>query len=749
MLNRLANWMGSGYGAAIQAGVAALVLGSIWYPEFAHWYVNPTSATPIIIDAARRVPDQGVLEEVIAMRVGAVTIGSKDVVFVAEKIMQGSLDLPGFQAVPLTLPFSASDLLLGTPTFQLAMASLVSADVLLDAFRVSGREEFLTMARDQIVEFAKYEAKQWLDHGMLWNDHAIAARAPVLVKFWAAYRGHPRFEPAVGRLVLDLVARSAQMLAKPAFYAWRTGHGIVADVAILQMAVAFPDVEGIAALRGVAASRFAHHLPYWINAEGVTLLHSAGYHSPGLFGIVLRLHSLSGISIPLDWWQRYASALRFDALLRRPDDTLPMYGDTMSIPRSAALITERRTTDGAAQALSRSAGAVPANGLSVFPAAGHAIAWDGMQTGRVAQTEAAQTVMTWSYYPALGHKIADELSVMMWAVGRTWITNTGYWPYGVQGREQAESWEASNAPHLSQEPKNSVRETRVRGVGQVEGMTVIDLERSRPDGYIVRRQLIRLVNENSWLVLDHADDSFRRSSTTNWTFYPDLLITAQDRPGVYIVSSPHSSQVMVSAFSGSEGVNFSVLAGHRTPFAGWVVLDRTPTPASAVVVRQPSNDSWSLATFTLMDSAKARLAPWGGRMLSWIDAEHWALEIPGPSGWTKLMRVDHQVQMQHQGSKNANLVVDLKALDAPEEETRQVQVAMLDASKNFHKFRELINYRIRVSYLLFALWIGQEMGVIWVRRKYSMAMWPVRAGLLFAWAAAGIWVGQIYFTAPP
>jgi hypothetical protein len=194
--------------------------------------VKPAQLTSTAVDRARTVPSQSVLNEVAAMHLGAVPVDPDSVVSIADQILRGSLSLPGFAPMPLTLPFSENDLVRGLPTFQLAVASLVSADILLDAYRATGNEAYFLQARDVIVSFSRHEAAQWIDRGLMWNDHAIAARTPVLVKFWARYRIHPSFDPAVAQTVLNLVSRSAQLLAKPSFYAWRTGHGIVSNAAL-------------------------------------------------------------------------------------------------------------------------------------------------------------------------------------------------------------------------------------------------------------------------------------------------------------------------------------------------------------------------------------------------------------------------------------------------------------------------------------------------------------------------------------
>jgi hypothetical protein len=742
------SWVDFPKGALISILLAGLVFASIWVPELAHWYVSPAATTMSVLEMSRKAPDQSVLDEVAAMGTGAVKVARTQVVSTAEQVMSGTLNLPGFPPAPIALPFASADLVRGLPTYQLAVASLVSADVLLDAYRMTRREEFFRQARDVIVSFARYEAAQWGDRGLMWNDHAIGARIPVLVKFWAEYRAHPEFDPRIGRIVLDLVARSAHLLAKPSFYAWRTGHGIVADVAMLQMAGAFPELPGIAEIRSVAARRFRDHLNYWINEEGVTLLHSAGYHSRSLFGVALRLHTLNGIKIPEEWWKRYGKAVDFDSLLRRPDGTLPMYGDTMSTPREAGWFTARRESDGTAEPLSERTPSPPSNAFAVYPVAGHAILWDGLPKPNAVDSVAAQTAITWSYHPGLGHKVADELSMLVWANGRTWLTNTGYWPYGVPGREQAESWEASNAPHLVGESKSSDRTSRVRGMGQGDGIAFIDLERSGPQGYSVRRQIVRLVDDKSWVVLDHSLDSTLQTTTTNWTFYPDLSVTPLEAAGRYRVTSANSRMGMVCSFSGSEGFRTELTVGRATPFAGWVVLDRTPTPAPSIVVHQPSRGSWSLSAFALSDAEQTTDVGRGAHMDKWIDAEHWTAVMSTASGEVTLVRDGSRVVVHRHSSPDADVAINLSAREAPAADIGVVRDAVRSASENYHKFRELISDRVRVSYLLLALLVGQELLLFLMRRRLPGTARTLRMASWVGWASGGYWLTQVYFSTP-
>lgn len=209
---------------------------------------------------------------------------------------------------------------------------MAAVDQLLDAYELTHREEFFDVAKESILAFASFESKRLLDTNMLWNDHSIGARISVLIKFWAHYRQRADFDFNESQAVFKLIARSGLLLAKPEHYAWRTGHGIIADLALLQISAAFLFLEESDYFRKVAMQRLTHHVPYYVNREGVTLLHSAGYHIGGvrLLAMAMRLYTLNNQMIPDDWWDRYQKAEDFYALMRRPDGTLPMFGDTTS-----------------------------------------------------------------------------------------------------------------------------------------------------------------------------------------------------------------------------------------------------------------------------------------------------------------------------------------------------------------------------------------------------------------------------------
>jgi hypothetical protein len=285
----------------------------------------------------------------------------------------------------------------------------------------------------------------------------------------------------------------------------------------------------------------------------------------------------------------------------------------------------------------------------------------------------------------------------------------------------------------------------VRSLGQGERIRFIDIERTGPQGYSVRRQIAQLLSADTWVVLDHSQDSAARMTTTNWTFYPDLVVTPYPAQGRYRVALRNSPSALLCSFSGSAGAETELVSGSETPFSGWVVIDRTPIRAPAIVVRQPSRDSWSLATFTLSITGQDASHGDGARMSEWLDADHWKVVVPTASGEVTLVRAGDRLLASRQRSPGADATVTLAALDAPAAELKATRDAFRWASEYYRRFAEHFFYRAKVSYLLLAVLASQELFLFLIGRKLPRAARTLRVASWVLWIAGGIWLSEVYF----
>lgn len=394
-----------------------LVFAAIWFPVIDHYYVSNVVITDKMLNTARHMPDDSVLDEINVFFDSLEHLDSKQLIDAAERALQGEIVIPGCPSKKFGLPFNVDDI---DKEPKLLLASFKIPNLLLSAYEFTGRDEFLITARDVILGWASYERKAWLPKGYLWNDHAIAARISVLAKFWKFYRNHPDYESEVAKHIFQLAARSGQLLAKPSHFTFSTNHGVMQNLALWQICLAFPALPNVEFYKQLALERMRDQMTFYINKEGVVLEHSAGYQMAGLkfIGMAFRYLTLMNVPIPEEWRVKYAKAKDFYAQLKRPDGSLPMFGDTGG--GSLGLFV------------------IPKQSRSLYPVAGYCVWWDGLDAWPNEEA-LSQTVVAWSHFPGHAHKHADEMSVLLWANKHNWWTNIGYWPYGTKGRLEAVS----------------------------------------------------------------------------------------------------------------------------------------------------------------------------------------------------------------------------------------------------------------------------------------------------------------------
>jgi len=204
--------------------------------------------------------------------------------------------------------------------------------------------------------------------------------------------------------------------------------------------------------------------------------------------------------------------------------------------------------------------------------------------------------------------------------------------------------------------------------------------------------------------------------------------------------------------SGSEGLTTELVTGQTTLFAGWVVLDRTPTRAPAFVLRQPpSSNSWTLASFSLdnANQSVAAAAGAGARMDKWVDAEHWTVALQAAAGKVMLTRDGSRVLVHRGDSPDTGVAVNLTGRDPLASDVAAERDAFRWASENYHHFRELIFFRVKVSYLLLAILVGQELLLFLIRRRMARIALVARRASWVIWTIGGFWLSQVYLTAPP
>jgi hypothetical protein len=353
----------------------------------------------------------------------------------------------------------------------------------------------------------------------------------------------------------------------------------------------------------------------------------------------------------------------------------------------------------------------------------------------------AQTVVTWSYFPGHGHKHADEMSVLFWAGGESWWTNVGYWPYGTSGREEAISWGGSNAPHLTNETRHSVRTTILRHYGWSEEMSVIHLERTGPGNYVVTRQVICL-KPNIWIVVDST--SAQRSDLTHitWTTSHKVKVSEGNIKGAYELRVDGNPIRLAAFLLGSQGTEIKQSRGSVRPFAGWEVVNGIPQPSPTFIVQQAANNGWSAAIWMLKrDSSNVDNFTTLPYMKDWRGPEVWTLVLPLQSGQISLNRRYNQISQN--GAHFAELGIE--SGPAINGKVAEIRASYNRAAIQYPEFRDLLTYRWKVTYGLLLLFLLQEVGYFAYKKVASRYCIPLRPVMICGWAGVGCWLFIVYF----
>ena len=724
-----------------------LVLGAIWFTVIKHNYVSSPIITKDMIEQGRQLPPDVLLDELSSYRF----FEFEDPLYtveVAEKILQGGeVALPGEVPRRIHLPFDPQDIDQGSLNWRLFHARLIIPRILLAAYRMTRREDFFLMARDVILGWASYERRAVIPKGDLWGDHSIAERVLALADFWALYRHHPSYEPDVAETLLVFAARSGHFLADPSRFTRLSNHGVMQNLALWHLSLAFPSIPEAQRYPQLAFERLGKQIGFYINEEGVVLEHSADYQKDGVqfMSMAFRYMTLHGIEVPSEWRQKYYKARDVYAQLRRPDGSLPMFGDTEGGVNRPGPLVPMFDHGGLYGPLKQRAELSRTQTDSVYPISGYSIWWHSLNRSPTIQ-DLSQTVVAWSYFPGHAHKHADEMSVLLWAGGQTWWTNVGYWPYETDERGEAESWNGSNAPHLTDESVSSIRTTRMLGQARVDGLTFIDLERRGPQGYVARRQVAQAMN-GLWVVLDHTSGDVRDRTTTLWTTAHDIQLTEGRISGSYDLTHTLNKSVLRTFIFGSSGTSIRRYKGSKVPFSGWQMANDIPTPASAIMVEQPANDSWAVTTWLLNDTgSRAKKVTAMPSMHSWRGPENWTITLPVESGTIRLSREADKVFLEDGGTTPSTYLTLARPVGI-DQKIVEIQAAGERVAREYPKprFKDALEYRFKATYFSIFLLIFQEAFFAIYKRFTSKRYILLRGLSAIAWVVVGIWLVVIRY----
>jgi hypothetical protein len=260
-----------------------------------------------------------------------------------------------------------------------------------------------------------------------WIDHAVANRVLNVTHFLRACVSLPDvpLSDSLFEKIHAMLGQHANWLLEEENY-HPTNHGMMASMALTQIALTFPGFEDSALWRDTGTARIRERITSDLSAEYVHLEHSAFYHYFFL-RLVLRAEAYleaKGISVFEPGDDTIERMEQYLAYLVMPNGRLPQVGDTNS-----QLVTESYGHPWVAYSISNGLeGARPPQNSVVYPDAGIAILRDEWKSG----SEFTNTtyLMFQSAFHSTAHKHADDLSFVLYSQGEDIFVGPGVYAYG-------------------------------------------------------------------------------------------------------------------------------------------------------------------------------------------------------------------------------------------------------------------------------------------------------------------------------
>jgi hypothetical protein len=711
----------------LNAAAAALALVVLWEAEVRAYWVWPVSIDDAAVQRAKSEPPQAVLQAISQQRLGlpgsyenVPVVDRAEAVRKAERILSGTVEFHRSPSAQIAVPFERANFTIGRVSHQLFIAALVPVDLLLQAYRLSGDERFLRAALDEIIAFERVDRFSLIPSGLQWNDHTMSNTISILAELWSYVRHRSDLDAGSATAILSLVARTGERLAKPGFFTYRTNHGVMQNIALLQISAAFPSLKSARALGELGCSRLKEQMAYYVSPEGIVLEHSAGYHEFGreLIGFAAQLTTLGDCKETVAWQAQLERVRAYSGLLWRPDRTLPVYGNTDANNR----LPDQETT----------VPTRPARAVSLFPISGYSVWWSGIESWPQLD-RLSQTIVTWSNFPSKAHKHADDLSVLIWSRGVSWLGSVGYWPYDAAGYSDAQGWDGANAPHFVGEPYQAIPVARLLGSAGTDRLRALALERGDASGRArLRRQIVEL-DGSTWLIADSVSgaraDKIRRTFTTS-----PAVESARANGSEVILKAKGSALAARLTFLGPLSATPQIAYGQSDPsFIGWNVVDAKPRAVPAVSIEQDGPSALLISVVQVDDEQRLRTLA-RPSLHPAANADSWTATVPTRDGAATVSWSGDHVS----ASVGSATIAATLASENPSEARAQIVSAYSAMGKRYTRIRELTHYRYRLTGWFFGLFALQELTAFALRQRVRAAVVPFRllASLLWPLLAA-------------
>lgn len=355
-----------------------------------------------------------------------------------------ALRVPNIDTFKWQLPASASN------SYPFQVHYLTVLNQLTQAYNDTGNEVYLRYGVRVIKSWTKaHPVRNYKQMRWPYNDHGTSLRAFHLLNFWDAYKGSSLYrDTTFSGLLVKTIHEHGTLLSTPSFYKTYHNHGIFQDMALTAIAQTFPQFSQSGSWKTLANTRLQTQIAHSITPDAVHLEHSPGYQSYmyDTFARFLFWADANRFVLPSGMANLEDMPKQLTYLIK-PNNTLPIFGDTSGSPRSASIIPNTADYPELAFALSQGkSGTQPTQTLKRISTQ-YSFMREYWAHPTRAFNQATQIMMTAGYHSS-AHKHQDDLTIDVYGLGRDFIIETGRFGYtNLPQRQHVFKVEAHNTVH--------------------------------------------------------------------------------------------------------------------------------------------------------------------------------------------------------------------------------------------------------------------------------------------------------------
>ncbi len=148
-----------------------------------------------------------------------------------------------------------------------------------EAYAQTGDERYLVKGEKLIRDFVRNNFNAGaLPSRYSWYDHAVAYRTIHSIDFWPNWLKQEKRNRNFVPVMLELTWRHANYLVNNSNYSKTTNHGMFANIALLRIALAFPEFRDAKKWRELAIRRMEDQVRDNFTREGIHKEYSPSYH---------------------------------------------------------------------------------------------------------------------------------------------------------------------------------------------------------------------------------------------------------------------------------------------------------------------------------------------------------------------------------------------------------------------------------------------------------------------------------------